>query len=129
MDHEAAKKIADAFVRFMETNDAGDVFADRVFADINVPEWRFQMQGRETIQAWLRDEQPDGSSVPTWRSDPMVDGVVVEVEQHTGDEISRNIHRLEVRDGKIVEWTMYCTGVWSAETQAKQRDEAPMIRP
>jgi len=129
MDHEAAKKVAEAFVRFMETNEAGDAFADDVFADINVPEWRFQMQGKDAIQAWLGDEQPDGCTVPTWRSDAMLDGVLVEVEQHTGDEISRNIHRLEVRDGKIVEWTMYCSGVWSPETQAKQRAEAPMIRP
>jgi hypothetical protein len=129
MDHEAAKQVAEAFVRFIETNDAGDVFAADVFADINVPEWRFQMQGKAAIEAWLRDEQPGGCTVPTWRSDAMIDGVVVEVEQHTGAEISRNIHRLEVRDNKVVEWTMYCTGVWSVETQAKQRSEAPMIRP
>jgi hypothetical protein len=129
MDHEGAKKVAEAFVRFIETNQTGDVFASDVFADINVPEWRFQMQGTDAIEGWLRGEQPEGSSVPTWRSDPMLDGVLVEVEQHTGDEISRNLHRLEVRDGKIVEWTMYCTGVWSSETQAQQRREAPMIRP
>ena len=129
MDHEAAKKIAEAFVRFVETNEVGGVFADDVFADINVPEWRFQMQGTDAIEEWLRGEQPGGCSVPTWRSDPMLEGVVVEVEQHTGEEISRNLHRLEVRDGKIVEWTMYCTGVWSVETQEAQRREAPMIRP
>ena len=47
MDHEAAKQIAEAFVRFVETNAAGDVFSEDVLADINVPEWRFQMQGSE----------------------------------------------------------------------------------
>ena len=129
MDHEAAKQIAEAFVRFVETNDAGDVFSEDVLADINVPEWRFQMQGRAALEAWLRGEQPDGCSVPVWRADPMADGVLVEVEQRMGDEISRNLHRLEVRDGKIREWTMYCTGVWSIQTQERQRADAPMIRP
>jgi hypothetical protein len=129
MDHEEAKKLAERFVRFVETNEPEGVLADDVFCDINVPEWRFQMQGAAATERWLRDEQPDGCAVPSWRADPMASGVVVEVEQHVDDTISRNLHRLEVRDGKITEWTMYCTGVWSAETQARQRRDAPMIRP
>lgn len=111
----------------METNDTS-VFSADVFCDINVPEWRFQMQGADAVAAWLSEEQPDGSEVPSWRADSTENGVIVELVQKTGDEISRNIHRLEVRDGKVVEWTMYCTGVWSVETQEKQRREAPMIR-
>ena len=128
MDHEQAKKIAERFVHGMETNDT-EVFADDVFCDINVPEWRFQMQGAGAIKQWLESEQPDGSIVPSWRSDPTSSGVVVEVEQRTGDGVSRNLHRLEVRDGKVTEWTMYCTGVWSKETQERQARDAPMIRP
>ncbi len=129
MDHEDAKKIAESFVRTVETNATGDVFADDVFADINVPEWRFQMQGRRSIETWLASEQPDGCVVSSWRTDATEHGALVEVVQQLGDQIARNLHRLEVRDGKIVEWTMYCTGVWSAETQEQQRREAPMIRP
>jgi hypothetical protein len=127
MDHEEAKRVGEGFVRCMETNDTS-VFSADVFCDINVPEWRFQMQGVDAVAAWLKGEQPDGSEVPSWRSDATDNGVIVELAQKTGDEISRNMHRLEVRDGKVVEWTMYCTGVWSVETQEKQRREAPMIR-
>lgn len=129
MDNEAAKKIAEQFVRLIETNEPGTVFADEVFCDINVPEWRFQLQGPDAIRDWLTGEQPDGSTVSSWRADATEFGVVVEVEQHTGDEVSRNLHRLEVRDEKITEWTMYCTGVWSVETQERQAREAPMLRP
>jgi hypothetical protein len=129
VDHEAAKKLAERFVRFSETGVADGLFAEDVFCDINVPEWRFQMQGADAAQRWLRDELPDGCSIPSWRSDPTASGVVVEIEQHIGDEISRNLHRLEVRDDKVVEWTMYCTGVWSLQTQERQRQQAPMIRP
>jgi hypothetical protein len=133
MDHEEAKKIAERFVRFVETNEPDEVFADDVFADINVPEWRFQMQGVGDVVAWMSGEQPDGSRVPSWRSDPTPSGVVVEVEQRfvvEGQEhLSRNLHRLEVRNGKIVEWTMYCSGVWTPETQERQAREAPMLRP
>ncbi len=129
MDHEAAKRIAEQFVRFVETNEPDGVLADDVFCDINVPEWRFQMQGVEQAVEWLKGEQPAGSPASSWRSDPMDEGVVVEVEQRDGDTLSRNLHRLEVRGGKITEWTMYCTGVWSPATQERQRREAPMIRP
>lgn len=128
MDHEEAKKLAEKFVRFVETNEPGDVFADDVFADINVPEWRFQMQGVTALEEWLRGEQPDGCRVPSWRADATEDGVVVEVEQRLGDDLARNLHRLEVRDGKIAHWTMYCTGVWSQESQERQKREAPMLR-
>jgi hypothetical protein len=129
MDHETAKKIAEQFVQLIETNEPGPVFADDVFCDINVPEWRFQLQGRDAVRDWLTGEQPDGSRVVSWRADATESGVLIEVEQRTGEELSRNMHRLEFRDGKIVQWTMYCTGVWNVETQERQAREAPMIRP
>ena len=133
MDDEGAKQLADRFVRFLETADPGDLFADEVFADINVPGWRFQMQGTDAIVEWMRGELPNGSRVPSWRSDPTGTGVLVEVEQRydrDGEEISsRNLHRLEVRGGRVTDWTMYCTGEWSPALRERQAREAPMIRP
>lgn len=133
MDHEEAKKLAERFVRFVETNEGGDVLAEDVFCDINVPEWRFQLRGRDAAVGWLTGEQPNGSRVPSWRAEATAVGLVVEVEQRydvDGQEhLSRNLHRLETRDGRIMEWTMYCTGDWSRETQDRQAREAPMIRP
>ena len=127
MNHEKAKRIAERFVRAMETN-ATDVFADDVFCDINVPEWRFQMQGRDAVGEWLQGEQPDGCVVASWTSEPTASGVVVELEQAMGAELSRNLHRFEVTGDRISSWTMYCTGVWSADTQERHRAEAPMLR-
>ena len=133
MDHESAKKIAEGFVRAMESADSSDVFADDVFCDINVPEWRFQVQGVGAVNDWMRGELPGGCRVASWRSDPTPEGVVVETDQRydrDGIEISsRNLHRLEVRDGRITEWTMYCTGEWSPELRERQAREAPMLRP
>lgn len=133
MDHEEAKKIAERFVRAIEASHASDVFAEDAFCDINVPEWRFQMQGPAAITHWLRSELPDGCRVPSWRSDPTADGVIVELEQRFAvdgvEHSSRNVHRLDVRDGKVAEWTMYCTGVWSPELRDRQAREAPMVRP
>lgn len=133
MDDEEAKKIAERFVRFLETNDPGDVFAGDVFADVNVPEWRFQMQGVDAVVAWMAAELPSGSRVPSWRSDPTSSGVIVEVDQRYdvdgAEHLSRNLDRLDVRGGKIAEWTMFCTGDWSPATQERQAREAPMIRP
>jgi hypothetical protein len=133
MDHEAAKKVAESFVRAIEASDGAGAFADDVFCDINVPEWRFQIQGVDAVTDWLRGELPDGCRVPSWRSDPTDTGAIVEIEQRWDADgvelLSRNIHRLEVRDGKIAEWTMYCSGVWSPELRERQAREAPMIRP
>jgi ketosteroid isomerase-like protein len=81
----------------------------------------------------MKGELPHGSRVTSWRSDQTASGVLVEFEQsydRDGEEISsRNLHRLEVRDGKITEWTMYCTGEWTPETRDRQANDAPMIRP
>ena len=133
MDHESAKQIAEGFVRAMESGDTAGVFADDVFCDINVPEWRFQLQGVAAVNDWLRAEQPDGCRVASWRSDPTAEGVLVEVDQRydrDGVEISsRNLHRLDVRDGRITEWTMYCTGEWTPELRERQAREAPMLKP
>jgi ketosteroid isomerase-like protein len=133
MDDEAVKKIAERFVRFVETGDPSDLLASDVLADVNVPEWRFQLQGADAVAGWLAGEQPNGCRVPSWRSDATASGAVVEVEQwyeRDGVEISaRNLHRLEVRDGRVTEWTMYCTGEWSPGTRERQAREAPMIKP
>lgn len=132
MDHEAAEKVAEAFVRAMEAADTS-VFADDVFCDVNVPEWRFQMQGTTQVAGWLNGELPGGCRVPSWRADPTADGVLVEFEQfYDRDGIvisSRNIHRLAVRDGRVTHWTMYCTGEWTPELRERQVREAPMLRP
>ena len=128
MDHESAKKTPDPSpASIARTNDSA------IFYDINVPEWRFQMQGVDAVNDWMKAELPNGSRVPSWRSDPTAEGVLVEIEQRydsDGVEISsRNLHRLEVRDGKVTEWTMYCTGEWSPELRERQAQEAPMFRP
>jgi hypothetical protein len=133
MDDEAAKKIAERFVRFVETGDPNDVLAADVFADINVPEWRFQLLGAAAVAGWLAGEQPNGCRVASWRADATSSGAVVEIEQwYDADDteiMSRNIHRLEVREGRVTDWTMYCTGEWSPELRERQAREAPMIRP
>jgi hypothetical protein len=129
MEYDEAKTIGEVFVRAIETNVHSELFADDVFVDINIPEWRFQMQGAASIDEWLSAEQPNGSLVASWDVTPTADGVLVEIEQRYGEELSRNMHRLEVREGKVVSWTMYCTGIWSAETQERHQREAPMFRP
>lgn len=133
MDHEEAKQVAQAFVAAVESGATAGVFADDVFVDINVPVWRFQMQGSDEVTTWLRDEQPNGCRIPSWRCEPTASGVVVEVEQRydrDGQEISsRNLHLLEVRNGLIAGWTMYCSGEWDPELRERQAKEAPMFRP
>ena len=44
------ERLAEVF----RTNDAGDVFTKDVFFDLNMPVWRFQMQGVDAFESWRR---------------------------------------------------------------------------
>jgi len=129
------KTMVDRFVRFLETAEDTDELLDpQVFVDFNVPHWRFQTQGAETLAGQLKDDAPNGATVTTGRSLATPTGFVLEAEhiqddQHGDDTRYRTMWAVETRDGRIAEIVVYCTGEWDKATQARQAAEAPMIRP
>jgi hypothetical protein len=49
----------DAFTSFLRTAELpAGLFAPDLFCDLNVPEWRFQLQGAEAFAAWAKGEAP-----------------------------------------------------------------------
>ena len=101
-----------------------------MFCDLNVPEWRFQLQGAEALAAWAKGEAPDGQEVTTGRVVSVGATTAVETELVTGGTYARNLWLLrEAPDGLVDEVVLYCTGPWDAETVARQAREAPMLRP
>jgi ketosteroid isomerase-like protein len=126
---ELSERLADVFRRGRAT----DVLAEDVFLDGNPPEWRFQLQGRDTFDAWIKDVMPHGADTTVVRTIPTVTGFVTEFTGHLvedGREITdRKILLAEVRDGRIAELTVYCSGDWDEDLRARHAAETQLIRP
>jgi len=126
---ELSERLADVF----RTADVGDVFTEDLFLDGHPPFWRFQLAGRDTFAAWLKGYSPDGSEVTVLRAIPTVSGFVTEV---TGEHLEagnvmtdRKLLLCEVRDGRISELTIYCSGDWDDELRARHAAETTLLRP
>lgn len=128
-----AGRLAERFADVFRTNDPGDVFTPDVFFDLNMPVWRFQIQGTADFESWARELSPDGLGVKVLRIVPTLTGFVTEHEdflERDGDLLtSRKIWLCEVRDGRVCEAVGYCSGVWDDDLRTRHAREAPMMRP
>ncbi|MGH9275889.1 MAG: nuclear transport factor 2 family protein [Acidimicrobiales bacterium] len=127
-----------SFVAAFQSADAGAVAAlcaEDVLVDVNVPHWRFQVQGRDAFAEALRMSEfgPD-YRLTDWRGTPTVGGgAVIELECRLtvdGEErLAREAHLLRCDDlGSVREVVTFCTGIWNQETIEQQRLHAPMVR-
>ena len=128
--HRLSKRFAEMFGAF----DGGeDVFASDVFFDLNMPVWRFQLQGREAWGEQMRKLARGPIRIDVLRTVPTHSGFVAEHEEHQevdGEElVARRIWLCETRDGRIVEAVGFCTGEWDEALRARHSVEAPMLRP
>lgn len=136
----AASTLDDRIVGCLRTLDAtglAALYRADVLLDANVPEWRYQLQGVDSVVEKLREEWSPvlaaGYEVTATRSHPMDNGVVVETEvryRHDGEvHLWRDVHIVRTDGEAIVAHTFYCTGDWDGATIARQAVEAPMVRP
>lgn len=127
------ERLAEGLVRaYSRYNDSDRVFAAHVLFDINVPTWRFQVQGAEAFFAWLKEHSPQGYDIRLLRSVTTASGFVAEIEGEYNPSNGlyfRNLLLCQVEQDRITELVFYCTGDWDPETKARQASEAPMIRP
>jgi len=134
LDTATVERLATAFNRSFETcEDPEEILHPDVFFDLYPPFWRFQLQGRDAIQAQLRMLN-EGCEVTSriLRVVPTADGFLLEHEETSRGErteIARKLWVCVVRAGQIVEATCYCNGGWDDELQARHAAEAPMLRP
>ncbi|MGH9222405.1 MAG: nuclear transport factor 2 family protein [Acidimicrobiales bacterium] len=103
--------------------------------DVSVPQWRFQLQGRQAIREALAEEAghlTEGARVTGQRATRTDDGVVIELEvrfvQEGEERQWREVHLFHTDGTAITEHVNYCTGIWDAATIARQAVEAPMVR-
>lgn len=133
LDDAVAQELSERLADVFRTADASDVLTEDVFLDGHPPLWRFQLQGRDTFDAWLEGYTPDGAETTVVRTIPTVTGFVTELvgrHDEDGEEMTdRKIVLCEVRGGRIAELTIYCSGDWNAELRARHAAEASLIRP
>lgn len=119
------------FVRFLETGElAPEAFASDVFFDMNVPSWRYQIQGHEAAAGLFHSDEP--ARVQVGAVIPTATGFVAETDYQTSEGGASVYHRsvslVTVQDGHISNVIHYCTGPWDEATKARQAREAPMLR-
>jgi len=129
---DSVEALNERLAEVFRTNIAGDVFTEDVFFDLNMPVWRFQMQGVDAFESWRRGLAPEGSGVNVLRTVPTVSGFVIEFEEFEEQQgqllTSRKMMLCEVREGRIAEVVAYCSGEWDEALRARHAIEAPMIR-
>ena len=127
-------RLSRRFADMFDGLDGGeDVFAPDVFCDLNMPVWRFQLQGRKAWRAQMRTLAQGPVRIDVLRTVPTASGFVTEHEEHQlvdGEEMTaRRLWLCETRDGFIVEAVGFCTGEWDEALRTRHAIEAPMLRP
>lgn len=126
-------RVADAFI-------SGDVdellvhYRPDALVDVVIPQWRFQLQGPDALREVLVAEDfVPGRRVTSSHRTTTSDGLLLELETWAPidgeDQMWLALHQFRFADGLVAEHVVYCSGVWDAETIARQAIEAPMVRP
>lgn len=134
MNAEEAQAVAVRFIDFLETGRAEDgLFTEDVFVDFTLPQWRLQAQGAVAAIGMRLAGHPGEGKVSRWRCDPTPSGFVLEVEerwtQDGKDWYCREFFRADVRGDSISDLSVYCTGDWDSEREAKHRRAVSLLRP
>ena len=133
-DSQTVERLSLDLVRFLETGVAPEgLIAPEIFCDFSLPQWRLQTQGVDDVVALRRSGHPGPSSVTRWQSRPTDQGFVFEFEERWEQDgqhwYSRELLLVQVRDGRISELSVYCTGDWDQACQEQHRREVTLIRP
>ena len=123
--NDGSAEVADKYRALLASGDhsnTSDLYTEDAIFDVNVPEWRFQLQGPDAIRHQLDEWHPSAPEIVEWRQRTTERGILFEValwEGNDNQQYSRNLHDLEIAGGRIRRHTMYCTGDWSKESLAE----------
>jgi SnoaL-like domain len=137
MTNTSTRDLADRVetaIKGLELESVRELYHPDVVLDVHVPGWRFQLQGPDALIGWYNEQvthMPKPRTVWT-RATPTADGAIVEWELRIGDTdesgLCREVDILHTDGELITEHVIWCTGMWDADTIARQKAEAPMVR-
>jgi hypothetical protein len=110
------------------------LFASDVFADITLPHWRVQALGADDLVAMKTRMHPPGGHARVEKVLPGSHGYTVKVEERWDDGgqswYCREAFLCELDEqGRIVEFSVYCTGDWDEAAVGKHAEMVTLIRP
>ena len=123
----ASSSAIDTFLRAVEsaTIPACDAWSPDATLDATVPNWRLRAEGADAIRAEYARWFAAPGTFGELRRHPL-DGGAGEVVEYTLDwtengvpHSAHHMHRLTVRDGRIVADTVFCGGRWPASLLAE----------
>jgi len=111
-----------------------ECYAPDALLDINLPTWRFQLQGPDAAASFFGEAigQMRNPRCTEYRVYDAGNTLVIEeegrFEQDDGEYLWRACNVFHLEDDQVTEHTQYCTGCWTPADIARQAKEAPMIR-
>jgi predicted SnoaL-like aldol condensation-catalyzing enzyme len=129
--------VGDRLVEAMENADwdaVTDTYAADVLLDMNLPMWRFQLQGRDAAREYFRDQVSRFTNLRlTHQAVHHTDtGLIIEEEMRfdgdDGEYLWRAVDIFRIDEDTVTEHAQYCTGCWTPEQIDRQATEAPMVR-
>ncbi|WP_211190263.1 hypothetical protein [Actinomycetospora sp. TBRC 11914] len=126
--------LADRLVAWLETGGRpGDLFTDDVFVDLSLPQWRVQGQGADTAFGIREDGHPHRGRVRVEALDRTSRGFLLQFEERWSAGAQqwycRELIHGVVRDGRIAELSIYCTGDWDEAVQRRHAGDVSLLRP
>jgi hypothetical protein len=133
LDGEEAR-LARTFVRWLETGDRPeDLFAEDVFVDFTLPQWRLQSEGAAEAFDLRAGSHPHPGDVAVRGLDRTSRGFLIEFEERwpaEGQEwYCREMVHGQVVGGRITTLSVYCTGDWDEATQRRHTEQVHLTRP
>jgi hypothetical protein len=130
--------VTELTMRYRRGVEAGDpgtlaaLFQPDALVDTHVPNWRFQLLGREAASQ-RACVFPRPGRFTAFEAEPTASGLLVQFEWRQDDPdveaVVRQIHAWRLDDGLIAEQIVFCAGVWDRQLQALMAAEAPLVRP
>jgi hypothetical protein len=135
LDPDQVQQFCEKLVAFLETGTPADeAFHPDLFCDLSLPQWRVQTDTLAAMVHLRHTSHPDPGRVGRWSSEPTRSGFVFEFEERWTDAsgeswYAREMLRATVREGRISELSIYCTGDWDRAHQDEHAHAVQLVRP
>jgi hypothetical protein len=126
-------ELAGSFVTWLETGTRpADLFTDDIFADLSVPQWRLQTSGVGDAFQLREGSHPFSGKVRIEALDRTSRGFLIQFEERWNADgqqwYCREMIHCIVRNGRIGELAIYCTGDWDEATQQSHAGQVRLLR-